>query len=101
MLQKKSIGVEPHYLDVWLPMHDDDEATTEKLVSNNIKCSAKFVIYLYLLNILQKWYTEELRKIHGPQLEDPRSVPFNVGAAYAIGGGTPHGRYVKISIVFH
>jgi hypothetical protein len=40
MLQKKSIGVEPHYLDVWLPAHDDDEATTEKLVSNNIKCYA-------------------------------------------------------------
>jgi hypothetical protein len=54
MLQKKSIGVEPHYLDVWLPMHDDDEATAEKLVSINIKCYAKFVIYLYLLNILQK-----------------------------------------------
>jgi hypothetical protein len=27
-------------------------------------------------------------------------VPFNVDAAYAAGGGTPHGRYVKISIVF-
>jgi hypothetical protein len=25
-------------LDVWLPTHDDDEATTKKLVSNNIKC---------------------------------------------------------------
>jgi hypothetical protein len=38
MLQKKSAGVKPHYLDVWLPAHDDDEATVEKLVSNNIKC---------------------------------------------------------------
>jgi hypothetical protein len=38
MLQKKSTGVEPHYLDVWLPVHDDDEARAEKLVSNNIKC---------------------------------------------------------------
>jgi hypothetical protein len=37
MLQKKSTGVEPHYLNVWLPVHDNDEATTEKLVSNNIK----------------------------------------------------------------
>jgi hypothetical protein len=36
-----------------------------------------------------------------PQLEDLRSVPFNVDAAYAAGGGTPHERYVKISIVFH
>jgi hypothetical protein len=40
MLQKKSTGVEPHYLDVWLPVHDDDEARAEKLVSNNIKCYA-------------------------------------------------------------
>jgi hypothetical protein len=56
--------------------------------------------YPYLLNILQEWYIEELRKIHGPRLEDPRSVPFNVDVAYAAGGGTPHGRYVKISIVF-
>jgi hypothetical protein len=38
MLQKKSTRIEPHYLDVWLPAHDDDKATTEKLVSNNIKC---------------------------------------------------------------
>jgi hypothetical protein len=29
-----------------------------------------------------------------------RSVPFNVDAMYASGGGTLHGRYVKISIVF-
>jgi hypothetical protein len=40
MLQKKSTRVEPHYLDVWLPTHDDDDAITEKLVSNNIKCYA-------------------------------------------------------------
>jgi hypothetical protein len=40
MLQKKSTGVEPHYLDVCLLVHDDDEATTEKLVSNNITCYA-------------------------------------------------------------
>jgi hypothetical protein len=40
MLQKKSTGVKPHYLDVWLHVHDDDEATKEKLVSNNIKCYA-------------------------------------------------------------
>jgi hypothetical protein len=56
ILQKKSTGVEPHYLDVWLLVHDDDDASTEKLVSNNIKCYAIFVIYLYLylLNILQE-----------------------------------------------
>jgi hypothetical protein len=42
-----------------------------------------------------------LRKIHGDDLEYPRSVPFNPDAAYVAGGDTPHGRYVKISIVFH
>jgi hypothetical protein len=35
---------------------------------------------------------EELKKIHGPELEDLRSVPFNVDDAYAASGGTPHGR---------
>jgi hypothetical protein len=54
MLQKKSTEVKPHYLDVWLPAHGDDEATTEKLVSNNIKCYAYFIIYPYLLNIMQE-----------------------------------------------
>jgi hypothetical protein len=38
MLQKKSTGVEPYYLDDWLPAHNNDEARAEKLVSNNIKC---------------------------------------------------------------
>jgi hypothetical protein len=32
---------------------------------------------------------EELRKVHGPELQDPMSVPFNVDIAYATGGGTP------------
>jgi hypothetical protein len=40
MLQKKSTGVKPHYLDVLVPANNDDEATAEKLVSNNIKCYA-------------------------------------------------------------
>jgi hypothetical protein len=35
---------------------------------------------------------EEMRKIHGPQVQDLRSVPFNVDAAYAMGRGTPYGR---------
>jgi hypothetical protein len=35
---------------------------------------------------------EELKKIHDLDVQDPRSVPFNVPAAYATGGGTPHGR---------
>jgi hypothetical protein len=40
MLQKKSTRVVPHYLDVWLPVHDDDATMAEKLVSNNIMCYA-------------------------------------------------------------
>jgi hypothetical protein len=58
-------------------------------------------IYTYLLNIMQERYTQELKKIYRPELEDPRSVSFNIDATYAMGGGTPHGRYVKILIVFH
>jgi hypothetical protein len=62
----------------------------------------RYLLYItYLLNILSERYTQELRKIHGDDLEEPRSVPFNPDAAYVAGGGTPHGRYVKISIVFH
>jgi hypothetical protein len=38
MLQKKSSGADPHYLDVSLPAHDGDADATEKLVSNNFKC---------------------------------------------------------------
>jgi hypothetical protein len=40
MLQKKSTGVDPHYLDVWRPTHQDDADVTEKLVSNKFKCYA-------------------------------------------------------------
>jgi hypothetical protein len=87
-------------LDIWLPAHNSDGDVTEKLVSNNIKCYAQFVIYPYLLNILQERYTKELKKIHETELEDSSSVPFNINVTYAAGGGTPHGRYVKISIVF-
>jgi hypothetical protein len=42
---------------------------------------------------LQERYTEELKKIHGADV-DPKLVPFNVAAMYDAGGGTPHGRYV-------
>jgi hypothetical protein len=48
-LQKKRTGAKPHYLDVWLPAHDDDDASIEKLVSNNIKSYVIFVIYPYIL----------------------------------------------------
>jgi hypothetical protein len=30
-------------------MHDDDDASAAKLISNNIMCYAIFVIYLYVL----------------------------------------------------
>jgi hypothetical protein len=33
LLQKASIGVDPHYLDVWQPTHQGNESTTEKRVS--------------------------------------------------------------------
>jgi hypothetical protein len=35
---------------------------------------------------------EELRKIHGLELQDMRTVPFNVDAAYVVSGGIPHGQ---------
>jgi hypothetical protein len=40
MLQKNSIGVDHHYLDVWLPAHNGDADAAEKIVSNNFKGSA-------------------------------------------------------------
>jgi hypothetical protein len=43
---------------------------------------------------MQDQYTEELRKTHGPDT-GPRSVPFDMNAAYHAGGGLPHGRYVE------
>jgi hypothetical protein len=57
-------------------------------------------IRTYLLNILQERYTQELMKIHESELEDLRSVPFNVDDVYASSEGTWHGRYVQIPIIF-
>jgi hypothetical protein len=34
---------------------------------------------------------EELKKIHGLDVQDLRLVPFDVPAAYATGGGTSRG----------
>jgi hypothetical protein len=42
---------------------------------------------------------EDLKKIKGPEVEDPRLAPFNIDVVYAAGGGTPHGRYLKILVV--
>jgi hypothetical protein len=49
MLEKKNTRVKPHYLDIWLPAHNDDQARVEKVVSNNIMCYAIFVMYPYVL----------------------------------------------------
>jgi hypothetical protein len=35
---------------------------------------------------------EELRKIYGSEVQDPRLVPFDLTTVYAMGGGTPYGR---------
>jgi hypothetical protein len=89
-------------LDVWQPTDQGNADTTKKLVSISFYTYTLFVIFIYIkLNILQDRHTEELKKIHMPELEDPRSVPFNVDAAYPAGGGTLHGRYMNVSIVLH
>jgi hypothetical protein len=36
VLQKVSTRFEPHYPDVWVPMHWDDDTTTQKLLSTNL-----------------------------------------------------------------
>jgi hypothetical protein len=35
ILQKASMGVDPRFINVWVPMHKDDPEATQKLVSNN------------------------------------------------------------------
>jgi hypothetical protein len=50
MLQKISTGVEPHYLDVWLSAHDDDEATMENL-SVTILSVMHNLSYIYTYSI--------------------------------------------------
>jgi hypothetical protein len=44
VLQKKSTGADPHYLDVWVPAHEGDDAVSEKLVSNNFYRYVSFVV---------------------------------------------------------
>jgi hypothetical protein len=81
MLQKKITRVDPHHIGIWQPAHEGDATTVEKLVSNNVYCYTPFVIYQYLLNILQERYTTELKMTHGLELEEPKSVPFNIDVA--------------------
>jgi hypothetical protein len=42
VLQKASTGIDPHFIDVWVPMHRDDPEAMQKLVSNN------FNSYIYM-----------------------------------------------------
>jgi hypothetical protein len=44
VLQKKSTGVNLHYLDVWAHAHEGDATAAEKLVSINFYRYASFVI---------------------------------------------------------
>jgi hypothetical protein len=64
-------------------------------------CTGAGPYYLDVWQPVHQGNVEELKKINGLELEDLRSVPFNVDVAYALGKGTPHGRYVNISIVLH
>jgi hypothetical protein len=36
ILHTSSFGVDPHCLDVWVPMHQDDDTSAEKHVSTNL-----------------------------------------------------------------
>jgi hypothetical protein len=92
VLPKASTGVDPHYLDVWIPAHQDVDNMIEKLVSTKFYSYSSFVIFVWL-NVLHGWYTEELKRIHMTKVEDP----FNVTSAYAVGRGTLHGMYMKAS----
>jgi hypothetical protein len=78
-------------------MHRDDPEATQKLVSNNFNTYVSIVCFIRVINnftFVQDRYMEELRKAHDPDT-DPRSVPFNVTAAYCGSGGLRHGRYVE------
>jgi hypothetical protein len=86
-----------YYLDVWQPAHQGNVDASDRPVSISF-LSNIFNIHTKL-NILSNWYTNELKKIHGPEREDPRSVPFNVDVVYAVGEGTPDGRQVNVLII--
>jgi hypothetical protein len=58
LLQKVSTRVEPHYLDVWLPMHRDDPQSRQKLVTINFFYSSvyasSFVLSVLIISLLCK-----------------------------------------------
>jgi hypothetical protein len=46
VLQKVSIGADPHYLDVWQPAHHDNADAMERLVSISFNSYAIFVMLI-------------------------------------------------------
>jgi hypothetical protein len=46
VLQKKHIGVKPHYFDVWKPAHQGNADVVERLVTINFYSYAIFVIFM-------------------------------------------------------
>jgi hypothetical protein len=45
-LQKASIGVNPHYFDVWQPAHHGNEDAIERLVNRSFYSYAIFVAFI-------------------------------------------------------
>jgi hypothetical protein len=78
-------------------MHRDDPQSQHKLVSTDFFYSYVCIVICFIrvnmLIVVQERYTEELKK-YAPNV-DLRSVPFDVDASYAMGGGLQHGKYVK------
>jgi hypothetical protein len=69
VLKKPNTGVDPYFIDVWVPMHRDDAEATHKLVSINFNTFVCIICFNRVCNnftFVQDRYTEELRKIHGP-----------------------------------
>jgi hypothetical protein len=46
VLQKASIGVDPHYLDVWQPTHQGNADAVKKMVSISFYSYASFIIFI-------------------------------------------------------
>jgi hypothetical protein len=64
----------------------------ERLVTISFYSYAIFVIFILNSIFLYECYMKKLKKIHMSDVQEPRLVPFNLPAAYATGGDTPHGR---------
>jgi hypothetical protein len=67
ILQKASTGVDPHFINIWVPMHRDDLEVTQKLVSNN------FNSYVCIVCFIDVKLTFCAGQIHGGAEEDTRS----------------------------